>query len=122
MFRTPCKSGGSAGAAGLLVVLSLLKDDAPWVYESGMQIYKAMLTGDRNSVTSAHEQFETAMELVGRGPWVRELYRPDDEGSFTLLRYLPELVDRLVAEHVDSLVVRKRTVKPAEPSSGDKQT
>lgn len=122
LFRSSPKSGRSATSPGLLILLSLSKDDAPWIYESGIQIYRAMMDGDRDAVVTAHKQFESIMELVGRGPMGRELFRNDDEETYMLVRYIPEFIDRLVMEYMNTPPLRKRIIKSKEASRGEEQT
>jgi len=112
LFRVP-SSNRNAKAAALLVALAFVKEDVPWLYEVGMEIYRAMLTDDRNAVRAAHKQLHTTMELTMHGPLGRDLIR-DDEESFIMSRYLPEVIDRAVVEYLASAPIRKRQVTQAE--------
>lgn len=99
--------------ASLLIVLSLTKDDLPWVHETGMAIYRAMASDDRSAVNAAQKQFHITMEVMMHGPWRREFIRGDDE-SFMMERYLPEMIDRIVGEYLSASPIRRRQVKVAE--------
>lgn len=104
---------GATTAAALLLMLSLVKDDLPWLHEVGMAIYRAMTMDDRALVKSAHKQFQITMEMTMHGPWRRNFIR-DDEDSFILSRYLPEVIERAVGRYMESTPIRRRMVKNME--------
>jgi hypothetical protein len=106
---------GGAAAAGLLLTLSLVKDDLPWLHEVGMAIYRAMTVGDHALVKSSYKQFQITMEMTMHGPWRRDFFR-DDEDSFMLSRYLPEVIDRAVGRYMESTPNRRRIGKSIEVS------
>lgn len=120
LFRTSSSSSRSTKAAALLVVLAFSKEDVPWIHEIGIEIYRAMLTDDRSMVRAAHKQFQTTMEIMMQGPWSRELFR-DDEESFMLTRYLPEMIDRIVMDYLASAAIRRRIPRPSEKAGDDEQ-
>lgn len=105
----PDGRGGSTAAA-LLLILSLVKDDLPWLHEAGMAIYRAMTMDDRPLVKAAHKQFQITMEMTMHGPWRRSFLR-DDEDSFMLSHYLPELIERAVDRYMESTPIRRRISK-----------
>jgi hypothetical protein len=99
-------------SAALLIILSFVRDDAPWLYEIGMQIYQGMLAGARPAVITAHRQFQMVMEVMSRGPLGRDFLH-DDEDGFLMSRYVPELIDRSVMEFLEASP-RRRPAKPIE--------
>lgn len=101
LFGFSSNFGGESRGAALLILLSFVKDDAPWLYEVGMQIYRAILCGDRNAVTAAHKQFQMTMEFMLRGRMSREFLR-EDEDAYMMVRYIPELIERSVVEYLES--------------------
>jgi hypothetical protein len=115
MFRSFPPGDAAGRGAALLIVLSFVREDAPWLYEIGMQIYQAMQASDRSALNAAHKQFRMAMEITVSGPLGREYLR-DDEDGFLLVRYIPELIERTVMECLDSMprrrVTRAASAKP----------
>jgi hypothetical protein len=95
----PGRNGSGGRAAGLLLVLSLLKDDAPWVYEPGMELYRAMVREDSVAFMRARKHFRMVLETARHGPWLHEMLRSEDEESFFLVRHLPEMLERFVGEY-----------------------
>lgn len=99
-------------AAALLMALSFAKEDAPWLHEVGMAIYRAMAAGERSAVSAAHSQFKITMEIIMHGPWRREFLR--DEESFMMVRLLPEMIERTVSEYLAFSPIRRKVVKATE--------
>jgi hypothetical protein len=114
LFRASTSVGKRNHGAGLLVLLSFARDDSPWLYELGMEIYRSMRIDDRIGVVEAHKQFEVAMEVMMHGPFGRELFR-DEEDGYIRFRVLPELVDRTVRDYLASATVKRRVLKATEP-------
>lgn len=98
---------GETTAATLLLMLSLVKDDLPWLHEVGMAIYRAMAMDDRALVKSAHKQFQITLDMTSHGPWRRNFLR-DDEESFMWARYLRDLIERAVERYMESTPIRRR--------------
>ena len=120
LLRSPTSSRRNSRASALLIVLSFVREDVPWLYEIGMEVYRAMLTSDRAMVTTAHKQFQATMELMMHGPWSHDLFREDEE-SFMMSRYLPDMIDRLVSEYLASLPIRRRLVTASQQPDDDGQ-
>ena len=107
--------------ASLLMVLSLTKDDVPWMHEVGMTIYRAMASDDRSAVNAAHKQFQITMEMMIHGPWRRELFREEEEESFMMARYLPRMIERVVGEYLSTSPIRRPRTKIPEIASPDRK-
>jgi hypothetical protein len=117
LFRSSASPERSTRPAVLLVLLAFVKDDAPWVYELGMEIYRAMLADDRSTVTTAHRQLRITMDVMMHGPWGLDFFRDDEEG-YMMARYVPEIIERTVAEYLATSRTRKRPMKTS-PGAGD---
>lgn len=55
-------------ALGWLIIISAFKDDAPWLYELGLDIYRALQRDDERALESALERFERTLSVARRGP------------------------------------------------------
>ena len=111
LFRV-ADHGGRHGSptSSLLLLLSFARDDAPWLYETGMEIYRAMRVENRRAVVEAHKQFEAIMRAMTHDLWVREIMREDEDGYY-FLRALPELVERTVMAFMSTSLPRRRPIK-----------
>jgi TIR domain len=84
---------------GWLLLISLLRDDAPWLYEVGMDVYRVMRSGDPKKLNEARREFHGVARALRYGhPVMRELFGPDDEHAFMTMRHLPTMADEYL-EH-----------------------
>jgi hypothetical protein len=49
-----------------LMVISMLREDAPWLYESGMEVHRAIKQRDPRKISEALEDFERSMHVLRR--------------------------------------------------------
>jgi len=57
----------------MLFAGSLLRDEAPWIYELALEAYHAVRSGSRESGQIAVKRFVNAIEILQRGPFAEEL-------------------------------------------------
>jgi len=57
----------------ILIFASLLRDEAPWVYELAVDAYRALTSGPRKDRRQVVRRFLEAFELLQRGPYLEEL-------------------------------------------------
>jgi len=118
LMHPAMRDSADSQAAAWLMFLSAFRDDYPWLYELGLDVYKALRTGNAEQLTTAKESFQRALQAVSRSRISRELLMPDDEETFMLLRHLPELVepffDRVVVASSSERVARPRKTEPAK--------
>ena len=57
----------------ILFMASLLRDDAPWVYELALEAYRLLRTGHSEEALKAYRQFIDAIEILRRGPFLEDL-------------------------------------------------
>lgn len=114
MLYRPSSPEGEDRAAALLIALAFAREDAPWLYEVGMEIYKAMVSDNRSDVISSFRRFRSTVEMVMHGPWRRDFFRDDDE-TLMMVRYIPEVVERAVERYMNSSL-RRRSAKNVEKS------
>jgi hypothetical protein len=87
---------GSDATAWLMFV-SLMRDDAPWLYELGMDIYRALRARDNKKLNEALREFQNVVREVRHGhPMFMEMMGADDEDSFMALRHLPMVADEFL--------------------------
>jgi TIR domain len=90
------KFRGKKGEAevGWLVLISLLREDYPWLYEPGMEFYRALRSGEPSEIRKAEHQLTSIVELMRKSPIFLDLLRPEDEEVFYMLGHLDEFIHR----------------------------
>ena len=64
---------------GFLMMISLLKDDFPWIYEIGLETYKGLKSAKtKTEKRKLFESFERTFRMLGH-PMMRELYGNSEE-------------------------------------------
>lgn len=82
---------------GILVISSMLRDEFPWLYELGMEIYRRAKAGNVQAAAEALEDFRLAAEYSLHGPFAQDVPRTKEhyyfleELSFLLERYTRSL-------------------------------
>lgn len=62
---------------GILFLASFFRDDLPWIYELGMEAYRATCSGMPEEAARAIRRFRRAFKNLIRGPFVSEEMRLD---------------------------------------------
>jgi hypothetical protein len=73
-----------------LVIASFFRDDLPWLYEMGVELYRQSLSAEPPVVMRVYRNFVEAAEIAAAGPIAREL-RPN-HATRMLLEELPMLL------------------------------
>ena len=58
---------------GILVVSSIFRDEIPWLYDIGIETYRAVKSGDAKRTEVALREFRKIVELTARGPMLEYL-------------------------------------------------
>jgi len=66
-------SGDPSDPVGILVAASVIREDAPWLYELAMEVYRAAKSGDAVEVEMEMNRLERFSEFTMRGPIMEEL-------------------------------------------------
>lgn len=70
---------------GFLIMLSMLKEDLPWLYEMGLDVYHNLNSGAAGSRLEASvKRLRRACDLAAHEPMFRELIR-DEESMFAVM-------------------------------------
>ncbi len=71
----------------ILILASLLRDDLPWLYELGMDAYRAAKSGTQDDAKETLHRFRRACDLALHGPLLEE-FVGDPPGVHMMLREL----------------------------------
>ena len=92
LFHPSLGDNPDARAAGWLMFISMFRDDMPWLYEVGLELYHALKANDVAGIESARANLERIARMFMRGPWGHEMLGPEDEETFMMLRHLPDML------------------------------
>ncbi|HEY2090865.1 MAG TPA: toll/interleukin-1 receptor domain-containing protein [Thermoanaerobaculia bacterium] len=93
LFHPSVRENPDAQAAGWLMFISHLRDDFPWLYEIGLDMYRALRSKSPSRISAARESFRRSFRQIMRMRASRELIYPEDEDSAMLMHQLPEMLE-----------------------------
>lgn len=108
LFHPALGKSPQGAAAAWLLFLSVFKEEVPWIYEIGLELYRALRSGDAKAISEARLEFSAVLEAATHGPFFHEMMRPEDEEVYFMIRHLPEMVDRFI-ENLPNSSSRQRT-------------
>lgn len=107
MFRESPEHAGLP----ILMMFSMMRDDFPWLYELGVQLYRAMQDGNAKAIERARSAIVNTVEMTGRGPFMHEMMGgPEDEEAMMMLHHFVHDLERFIR-------VPTRTVKGSSKAS-----
>jgi len=75
-----------------LIVAGMFREDVPWLYELGVEAYRAAKNGSPEEAMAARRQFQRAAELLRRGPFPPDEFGMDSRMLHSLVRGLDALL------------------------------
>ena len=99
---------------GILMIVSLIRDDIPWLYELGLEAYHTAKSGSREQTRKALSILRDAAEFATHGPFAEEMGRggKDIEG----MRELPMIIHHFLEMAEDAPVLKRvALVRPRKP-------
>lgn len=112
LFHPAFREVSYGPASAWLLFISVLREDFPWLYELGMELYHALRSGNSKSIAEARRNLLAMLEITTHGPLFHEMYRPDDEELFFMMKHLPQMVERFLGRTTGRL--RHAISKPPE--------
>ena len=103
-----------------MLFISAIRDDMPWIYEVGLELYRAMRQGNPRAIAEARDNLVEILEVTTHGPLMHELMRPEDEETFFMVRHIPEMMERFLDRPVPRLVKRVTRTR-VKSESGEKE-
>ncbi|MBF0559003.1 MAG: toll/interleukin-1 receptor domain-containing protein [Nitrospirae bacterium] len=99
----------SGDPIGLLIISSLVRDEFPWLYEIGLEAYRAAKSGSIDEIQDALRIFHEAYDFTLHGPFIDEMGMLQKEAHM-MLRELPMIIDHymhFLMEHPPRMKVER---------------
>jgi hypothetical protein len=100
MFHHPMfRESGEASGIPILMVFSALRDDFPWLYELGVQLYRAIEADDERAIGRARKTLMKTIEMTRHNPFFHEMLGdgPEEEEAMMLLHHFARDIDRFIS-------------------------
>jgi hypothetical protein len=102
---------GGDESLGILIAASMVRDDAPWLYELALDLYRTIRSGDAAAIERETARFRRLLMKVGP---LTEVTGSDPESMFFMMdatRRLEMLVDRAQNEQLSVLPAVKQVAQ-----------
>jgi TIR domain len=100
---------GGYEATGWLVFIGTLREDLPWLYELGLELYYALRSGDPETIAVTRERLLQAVRRTAHNPWLRSMIAQSNRDLAFRLFNLPDLIESYLDQ------IRTPAVGPAQP-------
>lgn len=81
---------------GLVILVSYFRDDLPWLYEIGLEAYRAIKTGDQKEIANIISVVQRATDYAEHHSLEQDITRHKE--SLRLLREFPEMIKRFLVK------------------------
>jgi len=116
--------GGKRGdPIALLIMASLFRDEMPWVYELGIEAYRAARDGTPEEALAARRRFQKSAEVMLRGPFGPEEMGMEPRMMHMMVRELDHLLEpepepepEVETESSEAFIPKPRRKKGEKPS------
>jgi hypothetical protein len=103
-------------ATGWLMFISAFRDEAPWLYEIGIELYQAARSGDQRKIAVAVANFERSLSMLRRSRMFGHFM--DSKETHILVHELPEVARRFFDAEIIAAPAR---AKPKEPDDAERE-
>ena len=101
---------------GLLMILSLFRDDLPWLYELGLEAYRAIMRGNSSGIEKAIMRMHMAIDVAMHSRFLTSIRSKE---LYYIVRELPMLIDRFIPKQLAlTEVVPAKAAKKKVKSEG----
>lgn len=88
-------------ATSWLMLISAMRDDAPWLYEMGVEVYHAARTGDQKKLASAIVNFERSLKMLRHGRMMEPFM--ENKEMHMIVHELPHVAHRFFEAELSPL-------------------
>ena len=90
---------------------SIVRDDAPWMYELAMEVYRAVKSGDAAAIEREISRLQRFADMTMHGPFMEEFGLIGKESHLFLMEF-PRMLVRMLSRALD----KKKTDKSRRPA------
>lgn len=79
-----------------LLLAPLFRDDAPWLYELAMDVYRAICAKNKARIEEAWNRMQSTVRMAGHSRFMFELEERGDQDMFMMFRHFPEFFEQMM--------------------------
>jgi hypothetical protein len=101
---------------GLLMITSLFRDDLPWLYELGLEAYRAIRRGRTPEIRDAVMRMQVSIDFARHSHFMASIR---DKELYYFVRELPMLIDRFIPQEISIVDAAPAKAAKKGGKSGD---
>jgi len=105
-------SGDPSDPVGILMAASLVRDDAPWLYELAMEVYRAVKTGDAVAMQQEMSRLRHFSKMM-RGPMMEELGFGGKDSDMLFMEF-PIMLEHMLMRTLEEKKPQHRVRRPPQ--------
>jgi hypothetical protein len=109
-------SGDPGDPVGILMAASLIRDDAPWIYELAMEVYRAAKSGNAAAIDREMKRLRRFSEVMMRGPFMEEFGFHTKDMHIFMMEF-PRMLERALSQLKRKRARSKRGASQQEAES-----
>jgi hypothetical protein len=110
-------TGESGDPITILLAASMVRDDMPWLYELGMEVYRAAKEGNVEAIEREMERLNRFSDMMFRGPFMEGFGLSDKDSQMFVMefpRILEHTLMRILEMKKLHLPTRRKPQKPQQ--------
>jgi hypothetical protein len=93
-------SGDPTDPVGILMAASFIRDDAPWLYELAMEVYRAVKSGDVAAIQHEMKRLQRFSEFTMHGPFMEE-FGFEGKEAYMFCREFPRMLEHMLSRTLE---------------------
>ncbi len=110
-------SGDPGDPVGILMAASFVRDDAPWLYELAMEVYRAVKSGDTEAIEREMARLRRFSEFTMHGPFMEEFGFGGKESHIFFMEF-PRMLEHMLRRTLEEKKPHKTRRPPRAQSGG----
>jgi hypothetical protein len=103
-------SGEPSDPVAILMAASIVRDDMPWLYELAMEVYRAVKSGETESIERELERFRRLSKLMMHGGIMEEFGFARKEHHMIAMEF-PRMLENMLRRSLEMMEMKKTATK-----------
>jgi len=104
-------SGDSTDPVGILMAASFVREDAPWLYELAMEVYRAVKSGDAAAIEQEMMRLQRFSKMMMRGPFMEEFGFGGKESQMFFMEF-PRMLEHMLIRTLEEKKPNRVRIPP----------
>jgi hypothetical protein len=117
LFNPILENSQNGRTTGWLMFINAFKEDLPWFYDLGMELYRALCAQDQRAIEVAGKGIMAALDMTKSPRSMRYLGAEEDQEIHMMLRHLPQIIEPYLERLVSEQSTTRRFKRKNEPET-----